>query len=107
MVKTNTDIVSPRLVNLFVLAQIIRPAGDHVPLPLRRLLAWLVGVEKMGSYYLVLAGNPWAEPPEAVVKRGMAAVTGYFEDLFSSPYRVRRNTVKIVLVGQEGAGKTR
>ncbi|CAN0358608.1 unnamed protein product, partial [Ectocarpus sp. 12 AP-2014] len=31
---------------------------------------------------------------------------GYFEDLFSEPCRIQRNSVKVVLVGQESAGKT-
>ncbi|CAN0547761.1 unnamed protein product, partial [Laminaria digitata] len=56
---------------------------------------------------LYLFANPWAEPPEAVVNSGVAAVIGYFGALYSSPCRVRRNSVKVVLVGQEGAGKTR
>ena len=54
-----------------------------------------------------LGQNPWAEPPEAIVNKGWAAVTAYFEDLYSSGVKIRRNAVKIVLVGQEGAGKTR
>ncbi|CAN0466382.1 unnamed protein product, partial [Laminaria digitata] len=57
--------------------------------------------------YLALYANPWAEPPEAVVNSGIVAVIGYFDALYSSPCRVRRNSVKVVLVGQEGAGKTR
>ncbi|CAN0524932.1 unnamed protein product, partial [Laminaria digitata] len=56
---------------------------------------------------LHLNANPWAEPPEAVVNSGIVAVIGYFDALYSSPCRVRRNSVKVVLVGQEGAGKTR
>ncbi|CAN0583375.1 unnamed protein product, partial [Laminaria digitata] len=56
---------------------------------------------------LYLNANPWAEPPEAVVDSGVAAVIRYFGALYSSPCRVRRNSVKVVLVGQEGAGKTR
>ncbi|CAN0368514.1 unnamed protein product, partial [Laminaria digitata] len=59
------------------------------------------------TIYLGLYGNPWAEPPEAVVNSGIAAVMRYFDALYSSPCRVRRNSVKVVLVGQEGAGKTR
>lgn len=54
-----------------------------------------------------LGGNPWAEPPEAVVKSGLTAVARYFDDLFCELCSVRRNSVKVVLVGKEGAGKTR
>ncbi|CAN0367218.1 unnamed protein product, partial [Ectocarpus fasciculatus] len=36
----------------------------------------------------------------------MKSIRGYFEDLFAEPCRVQRSSVKIVLVGQEGAGKT-
>lgn len=57
--------------------------------------------------YLGFDNNPWAEPPEAVVKNGMTAVMSYYDDLYSEACIVRRNSVKVVLVGQEGAGKTR
>lgn len=56
---------------------------------------------------LAISRNPWKEPPEAVVKKGMPAVLGYFADLFAEGVTVRRNMIKVVLVGQEGAGKTR
>ncbi|CAN0418899.1 unnamed protein product, partial [Laminaria digitata] len=72
---------------------------------LSRLLELLRKVEEKRQ--LALDGDPWAEPPEAVVNSGIAAVIGYFGALYSSPCRVRRNSVKVVLVGQEGAGKTR
>lgn len=51
--------------------------------------------------------NPWKEPPEAVVRKGMQAVREYFDDLFVEGVTVHRNMIKVVLVGQEGAGKTR
>lgn len=70
------------------------------------MLAVLKGVRDDGGH-VALYGNPWSEPPEAVVKSGMAAVITYFDDLYSAPCRVQRNSVKVVLVGQEGAGKTR
>ncbi|CAN0286373.1 unnamed protein product, partial [Ectocarpus fasciculatus] len=31
---------------------------------------------------------------------------GYFEDLYAEPCRIKHSSVKVVLVGQEGAGKT-
>ncbi|CAN0399971.1 unnamed protein product [Ectocarpus fasciculatus] len=37
----------------------------------------------------------------------MESIRGYFEDLYAEPCRVQRSSVKIILVGQEGAGKTR
>ncbi|CAN0313460.1 unnamed protein product, partial [Laminaria digitata] len=74
--------------------------GSFIPNQLSRLLELLRKVRK------ALDGNPWAEPPEAVVKSGIAAVVEYFDALYSSPCRVRRNSIKVVLVGQEGAGKT-
>lgn len=84
----------------------IRSAGDSVPNQLRLLLAVLTRVGREGIQY-GLSANPWAEPPEVVVTAGIAAVIEYFDDLYSSPSKVRRNSVKIVLVGQEGAGETR
>jgi len=51
--------------------------------------------------------NPWKEPPEAVVEKGMPAVWDYFVDVFGEGVTVRRTMIKAVLVGQEGAGKTR
>eukprot|EP00752_Nemacystus_decipiens_P017045 g15262.t1 len=55
---------------------------------------------------LSLSDNPWEEPPEALVKRGMAAASAYFADLFAEGAMLRRNMIKVVLVGQGGAGKT-
>ncbi|CAB1116371.1 unnamed protein product [Ectocarpus sp. CCAP 1310/34] len=54
-----------------------------------------------------LSGNPWAEPPESIVVKGLENIRGYFEDLYAEPCRIKRSSVKVVLVGQEGAGKTR
>lgn len=68
-------------------------------------MAFLRGLEERG--YVGLDDNPWAEPPEAVVEAGMTAVMVYYDDLYSEPCIVRRNSVKVVIVGQEGAGKTR
>lgn len=76
--------------------------GGPVPSQLRRLLDILDGAS-----FLELDNNPWAEPPESIVAKGAKGIRGYFEDLFSEPCRIQRNSVKAVLVGQEGAGKTR
>lgn len=56
---------------------------------------------------LSLGNDPWAEPPEPIVARGAKSIRGYFKDLYSEPCRIQRSSVKVVLVGQEGAGKTR
>ena len=85
----------------------MRSAGGAVPDGLSRLLELLRKVEEKEDGVVSLNRNPWAEPPEAVVKSGMTAVLTYFDDLYSAPCSVRRNSVKVVLVGQEGAGKTR
>ena len=85
----------------------MRSAGGAVPDGLSRLLELLRKVEEKEDGVVNLNRNPWAEPPEAVVKSGMTAVLAYFDDIYSAPCSVRRNSVKVVLVGQEGAGKTR
>eukprot|EP00752_Nemacystus_decipiens_P012467 g11041.t2 len=75
-------------------------SGGPVPSQLCRLLDVLDGAR------LNLENNPWAEPPESIVTKGSKHIRRYFEDLFSEPCRIQRNSVKVVLVGQEGAGKT-
>ena len=85
----------------------MRSAGGAVPDGLSRLLELLRKMERTRYHAMELNPNPWAEPPEAVVEHGMTAVLTYFDDLYSAPCSVRRNSVKVVLVGQEGAGKTR
>ena len=76
--------------------------GRPIPRQLRRLLDMLDRVQ-----LLLINDNPWAEPPEPIVRKGIKHIRGYFEDLYSEPCQIQRNGVKIVLVGQEGAGKTR
>lgn len=56
---------------------------------------------------IILDGNPWAEPPESIVAKGCKSVRSYFEDLYAEPCRIERISTKVVLVGQEGAGKSR
>ncbi|CAN0148410.1 unnamed protein product [Ectocarpus sp. 6 AP-2014] len=51
-------------------------------------------------------GNPWTEPPESIVAKGPESIRAYFDDLYADPCRIKRSSVKVVLVGQEGAGKT-
>lgn len=75
------------------------PAAGTIPQRLRELLAILKKTD--------LGSNPWEEPPEAVVTQGVEAISGYFTDLFSDAITVQQRNIKVVLVGQEGAGKTR
>ncbi|CAM9463484.1 unnamed protein product [Scytosiphon promiscuus] len=81
-----------------------RAAGASVPKQLKKLLAWLLALER--RYKLYIGNNPWKEPPEAVVRKGVPAASGYFADLYAGGTVVRLNMIKVVLVGQEGAGKT-
>ncbi|CAM9338887.1 unnamed protein product [Ectocarpus fasciculatus] len=78
--------------------------GVSCPSQLCRLLDVLDRAER--EVDLSLADNPWAEPPESIVVKGAKDIRGYFEDLYAEPCRVQRSSVKIILVGQEGAGKT-
>eukprot|EP00752_Nemacystus_decipiens_P012981 g11487.t1 len=85
-------------------------AGVSVPKQLGELLALLSRLfEKrhIRSHHVTISNNPWKEPPEAVVKNGMPAVSRYFVDLFAEGAApVPRRMIKVVLVGQGGAGKT-
>ncbi|CAN0131978.1 unnamed protein product, partial [Ectocarpus sp. 4 AP-2014] len=76
-------------------------SGGAVPRHLRRLVDVLDR-----CHGLHLGGNPWTEPPESIVIKGATGIRGYFEDLYAEPCRIQRNRVKIILVGQGGAGKT-
>ncbi|CBJ26200.1 LRR-GTPase of the ROCO family [Ectocarpus siliculosus] len=78
--------------------------GGSFPRQLCRLLDVLDRAER--EVDLNLDDNPWAEPPESIVAKGAKNIRGYFEDLYAEPCRVQRSSVKIILVGQEGAGKT-
>ena len=82
----------------------VAKAGVSIPKQLGDLLTVLSNLRWPPH----LDGNPWKEPPEAVVKKGMPAVSEYFADLFAEGVaHVPRSMIKVVLVGQEGAGKTR
>ncbi|CAM9221130.1 unnamed protein product [Ectocarpus fasciculatus] len=80
-------------------------SGGAMPSQLCRLLGVLDSVGREGGAPK-LNGNPWAEPPESIVAKGPKSIRGYFEDLYAEPCRIKRSSVKVVLVGQEGAGKT-
>ena len=87
-------------------------AGVSIPEQLGKLLALLAKLEGTGLWFgdnkLHISNNPWKEPPEAVVEKGMPAVREYFVDLFAEGVApVPRCMIKVILVGQEGAGKTR
>ncbi|CAM9526964.1 unnamed protein product [Ectocarpus sp. 4 AP-2014] len=75
-------------------------SGGRIPSQLCRLL----DVFDCATCYF--DNNPWAEPPEPIVGKGSKDIRGYFEDLYADPYRIQRDSIKIILVGQEGAGKT-
>ncbi|CAM9860742.1 unnamed protein product [Ectocarpus sp. 12 AP-2014] len=84
-------------------------SGGPMPSQLCRLLDMLDSVEAKVTGIgpgLSLSDNPWAEQPESIVAKGLKSVRGYFEDLYAEHCRIKRRGVKVVLVGQEGAGKT-
>lgn len=106
--RTNCGAIPPEIwyrpVNLPV-CWLFDAGGVSLPKQLAELLSLLSRMEEHPG--LGLHDNPWEEPPEAVVKKGMTAVSQYFADLFAEGAMIRRNMIKVVLVGQEGAGKTR
>ncbi|CAM9749420.1 unnamed protein product [Ectocarpus sp. 4 AP-2014] len=83
-----------------------RMSGGPMPSQLCRLLDVLDDVQQGKFQSLKLENNPWAEPPESIVVKGPKAIRGYYEDLYAEPCRIKRSSIKVVLVGQEGAGKT-
>lgn len=68
---------------------------------LGRLLDWL---EPFQDHLLP---NPFSEPPEAIVSGGKGAVRKYFEALLQEEHVIERRDVKVVIIGEAGAGKTR
>ncbi len=56
------------------------------------------------SNIIYLGGNPFENPPVEIVKNGREAVINYFKSLESEQKPL--NEVKILLVGEGGAGKT-
>lgn len=66
-------------------------------------------LEVLGSLEEFSCGeNPWVEPPAAVLGESgnVPAVRSYFVDLYREK-RVISRSLKVVLVGREGTGKTR
>ena len=53
---------------------------------------------------IILAGNPLEIPPVEIVKQGRKAVAAYFKALEGEKKAL--NEVKVLLVGDGGAGKT-
>lgn len=53
---------------------------------------------------IYLEGNPIQFPPQEIMKRGREAVLTYFNDIEGEPMPL--NEIKLVLVGDGGAGKT-
>lgn len=56
---------------------------------------------------LYLEGNPLECPPAAVVNAGLDTIRGYYADPDKSTDPVRVKSLKVVLAGDAGAGKTR
>lgn len=53
-----------------------------------------------------LLPNPFSQPPEAIVRHGMEAVKEYCKDLRHDHIAECRD-LKVVIIGEAGAGKTR
>lgn len=55
-------------------------------------------------------GNSWVEPPAAVLNKARAGIVSAIRSYFVYLYREKRvisRSLKVVLVGREGTGKTR
>lgn len=61
--------------------------------------------ENFHTFGLNLYGNPLESPPVEIVKKGKEAILKYFEELDKAKYKPL-NEVKLLLVGDGGAGKT-
>ena len=66
------------------------------------------------EYLLLLDGNPWVRPPEAVLKKGRSAIRTYLVDVRTAmdagigyTELSSQKLLKVVLVGSSQAGKTR
>jgi len=82
---------------------VLESIGGGIPRELDIFLSFLGGVE-----YFSCGSNPWIEPPAAVLgmEGNIPSVRSYFEDLYREE-RVVSRSLKVVLVGREGTGKTR
>lgn len=88
-----------------------------LPYRLERLLDWLESswdpswivarYPRSDNLQVFLLPNPFREPPEAIVCRGGRAVRDYFEVLLQEEHITERRDVKVVIIGEAGAGKTR
>lgn len=58
------------------------------------------------SCTISLAHNPWERPPAAVVAAGKTSIRGYYDELKGRD-PVEMQSLKVVLAGHSGAGKTR
>ncbi len=63
-----------------------------------------IHVERYSINAICLHDNPLESPPVEIIKRGNEAVRAYFASLEGE--RLRLNEVKVLLVGDGGAGKT-
>ncbi|MCP4220299.1 MAG: hypothetical protein GY765_37050, partial [bacterium] len=61
-------------------------------------------LEHLTSLYL--HKNPIENPPPEIVKQGLSAIRDYFKSMEAAPESVQLNEVKVLLVGDGGAGKT-
>lgn len=77
-------------------------SGGTLPQKLSLLLEW---VEKIGPRSLL--PNPLREPPEAVVSAGSEDIRKYYGELLAEGHITERRDIKVVIIGSEGAGKTR
>jgi small GTP-binding protein len=63
-----------------------------------------MGIKWDGNSGIILANNPLESPPIEIVKKGRSAVKAYFKSLEGEKQAL--NEVKVLLVGDGGAGKT-
>jgi small GTP-binding protein len=59
---------------------------------------------QLGKKEIILGGNPLKNPPVEIVKKGREAILNYFKSLEDGKQLL--NEVKVLLVGDGGAGKT-
>jgi small GTP-binding protein len=62
-------------------------------------------IGERGDSGILLQGNPLENPPIEIVKKGRGALSAYFESLRTG-VNLPLNEVKVLLVGDGGAGKT-
>ena len=72
---------------------------------LASLLDKMDGLDKGGG--LLLWGNPWEHPPEAIVAGGVPAMRDYFKAIYRGGTTAVTRPLKVVILGKETVGKTR